>query len=642
MKPVRLRHARHEASLLLTSLFLTCCGGAQGFQKGFDTGWASGGRSEAAVLERLQKAPAPAVLPAAVGVTGRGLVGRSLPDGKRWEYTGEVDTLPVLSGGAVAISGGGVVTLIDVKSGEVIWNDVPSGGRLLESMAYDGQRALLVLADPDDSRPDLLLSVLAKSKGPNATGATPGGTATHTGEIEKERRVTSEAAIGRPAALPGLALVPWNAEYLTALDLGSGEPIGVLRVPNAATAVQASARGFLLLGRGAVAVDEHLLDDKPPKPLTLPRRKLPGNPAWPGDGAQTQPARSQGVAVLARPERRGSKLELAGGAYASAFHRVVLGFDAKKGNLRWATYFLRDIMGGSATDQSATLCLEDGSIWRLSWKDGARAPSGGLEARLRACVVEADPRPVTATVAEPLVSQIATTLINTGPDMAPVHGLLLDELSKNPSGEVTGILLDIAQSPSASADLADRAAKRIGQRRKGTGPLIAALEASPDGESAKRPPPLSPIANALSAMNAKKAAGPLAAHLLDPRASVNDQLAIARALYKLADENQTKALGDYFSLYRAAASEPELAEAVLSVAETLWRVGGREGRSWVTNAARDPMTHPTVRAGLERLLARVDPPAASAAPAASGGTQDPSGPAASDAAPPARVPTRRP
>ena len=595
---------------------LASCSGAQGFQKGFER--ASTG-SERAVFERLRASAPTAPLPAVVGVTGRGLVGRTLPDGPRWEYTGAVDTLPALHGGAVAVSGDNVVTLIDVRTGAVLWNDVQNEGRLLESMAYDGQRALLVLSDPDDSRPDLLL-VVRTTKAPNAPH----------GHGEVEQRVSSEAVLGRPTAVPGLALVPWNAEFVTALDLSAGEALGRIETTNHATLVRSDEGGYLLYGRGVLPLNEHLMDDKPPKPLRLPERELPGSPAWPGDATLTRQAEPEPVALLARPAFERGQLRLTAGAFATTFHRVVLGFGAKKADLRWSTYFMRDIVAGAAGPSGPTLCLDDGSIWRLSWKDGARASSGTLDARLRACVLDPDPRPIHSRVAEPLVQQIASTLIDTGPDMAPVHKLLLDELSKRASADVTGILVDIARSPNASADLADQAARRIARRRTGASHLIAALEESAEGVSAQRPPPLKQIATALGAMKEKKAATPLAQHLLDPRASVADQLAIAQALTKLASPEQEAALTEYFSLYRSAAGEAQLEQAVVVVAETLWKLGTAQGRSVVTDAARDPMTHPNVRARLESFLSKVDPPAASAAPPAALTEPTPS------AAPPAR------
>src|SRR5690606_5507168 len=109
---------------------------------------------------------------------------------------------------------------------------------------------------------------------------------------------------------------------------------------------------------------------------------------------------------------------------------------------------------------------------------------------------------------------------DTGPEMAPVHQLLLDELAADPSPEVTGLLVEIARSPRASADLAEQAARRIAMRHSGAELLIAALEDSMAFDVTKRPAPLAAIASALFAMNAREAAGPLARHLVDPRTTM--------------------------------------------------------------------------------------------------------------------------
>src|SRR5690606_12953721 len=108
--------------------------------------------------------------------------------------------------------------------------------------------------------------------------------------------------------------------------------------------------------------------------------------------------------------------------------------------------------------------------------------------------------------------------------------------------------------------------------------------------------------------NAREGAGPLARHLVDPRTTMTDQLMLARVLRVLATAEQVPQLEEYFSLYRTAASEPELAQAVLLTAQTLWAIGGEEGRAIVVEAARDPMTHPVLRPELERLISSEETP----------------------------------
>lgn len=567
------------------TMFAVACAGAPGLKDTFSGGDDLRGRAAQPLLEQIERRERPVSVAAAVGVTGHGLVGRVLPDGPIWDHRGPVDTLPVLDGQFVAFSGGGQVTLLAVATGNPLWS-IPSGGRQLSALAHDGRRALLVLSDPHDSRAQLVLIV-------DEVGRT-----LHTAR--------SEAAVGRPAALQGLALVPWGGRYVSVIDLLRGTSLGHLDVASATTAVVADPSGVLSYNQGVVSLADDVVSQPRPLPVTLPVKNLPGAPRWPTDATRTLEPRGIPVAIYTHPTLRGGKIGFSGDAFASTYYRVVLGFDVRDGELRWATYFLRDVLGGASSTEGVTLCLEDGSLWRLSWQDGSRGSSGSLGSRLRACVVSPDPRPVEGVRAVPLAEQVATTLTDTGPEMAPVHQILLDELSEQPSAEVTRLLVEIARSPRASADLAEQAAQRLAMRRTGAEHLITALRESMDFDVTKRPAPLAAIASALFAMDAREGATPLAQHLVDPRTTMADQLMLARVLRVLAGPEQVPELSEYFSLYRTAAGEPELAQAVLLTAQTLWTLGGEEARALVVEAARDPMTHPNVRGELEKLISGGD------------------------------------
>jgi hypothetical protein len=576
--------SRAQVTALATiCTLLTCgCAGATGLQRAFDSGAGLRGESAEPLLREIDGRERLPAVPGAVGVTGRGLVGRALPDGELWEYIGPVETLPLLDAGVVGTSGEGKVTLLDLRSGKILWT-LDGAGRQLSALAHDGRHTLLVLADPHDSRPELVLIV-----------------------DEAGRRLhsaLSEPAVGRPAAVAGLALVPWGGRHVAAIDLAQGALLGTFDVASATTAVVPAQTGMLLLGEGVVALRQDVLTEPRPLPLQLPAKNLPGAPRWPGDGTVTLEPRPFPVALYASPVLESERPTFAGERFASTYHRVVLGFDTARGELRWTTHFLREVLGGASSREALTVCLEDGSLWRLSWRDGSRSSSGSLQSRLRACVVTPDPRPVEAQRPVPLAEQVAGTLTDTGPDMAPVHELLLDELSANPSPDVTRLLVEITRSPRASAELAEKAARRLAMRRSGAEHLITALRESMDFDVRKRPAPLAAIASALFAMNAREGSGPLAQHLVDPRTPMADQLMLARVLRVLAGPEQVEELTEYFSLYRTAAAEPELAQAVLLTAQTLWTIGGPDARALVLEAARDPMTHPNVRSELEKLIA---------------------------------------
>lgn len=582
MGKAKASRAQVTALATICTLMSLGCAGAKGLQKAFEPGAGLRGESARPLLAEIDRRERLPAAPGAVGVTGRGLVGRALPDGELWEYVGPVETLPLLDGGVVGTSGDGKVTLLDLRTGKILWS-IDGSGRRLSAMAHDGRHTLLVLADPHDSRPQRVLIV------------DTAGRVLHS--------ALSEPAVGRPAALAGLALVPWGGRHVAAVDLAQGAVLGNFGVASATTTVVPAERGMLLLGEGAASLGQDVLTEPRPLPLMLPIKNLPGAPRWPGDGTLTLEPRPFPIALYAFPVLESERPSLASERFASTYHRVVLGFESKGGALRWTTHFLREVLAGAPSREGLTLCLEDGSLWRLSWSDGSRASSGSLQSRLRACAVTPDPRPVEVTRPVPLAEQVASTLTDTGPDMAQVHELLLDELSQTDSPEVTRLLVEIARSPRASAELAEKTARRLAMRRTGAEHLIAALRDSMEFDVRKRPAPLAAIASALFAMEAREGAGPLAQHLVDPRTPMADQLMLARVLRVLSGPDQIPELTEYFSLYRTAAAEPELAQAVLLTAQTLWTVGGSRERALVLEAARDPMTHPNVRSELEKLIA---------------------------------------
>jgi outer membrane protein assembly factor BamB len=103
-------------------------------------------------------------------------------------------------------------------------------------------------------------------------------------------------------------------------------------------------------------------------------------------------------------------------------------------------------------------------------------------------------------------------------------------------------------------------------------------------------------------MNEQRAASLLADHLNDPADSADDVMRSAKALETLATPAEYNALKIFFTLYRAAASDRVLEDAVISVAKALLTVGGDSGHEVVAFASRDKLTQKRVREGIARLL----------------------------------------
>jgi len=169
---------------------------------------------------------------------------------------------------------------------------------------------------------------------------------------------------------------------------------------------------------------------------------------------------------------------------------------------------------------------------------------------------------------------------------------------------VTKTLIDLTTSSRMPPDIRARARDLLALRRSGPELMLAALERRYDFLSGELlPPPVGPLADALAAMNERRAAPLLARHLNDPSTDSADVARAARALVVLATPAELPGLRTFFALYRATADEPALVQAVASVAAAMIRVGGSEGRALVERAARDPLTQPDVAKELSTMTA---------------------------------------
>ena len=256
------------------------------------------------------------------------------------------------------------------------------------------------------------------------------------------------------------------------------------------------------------------------------------------------------------------------------------------------------------------LCTESGKVL-LVGDNGGDAGSVDLGGPLLGCVVRGGAFAVSgAKDPPPLADQIAQAVELPEAQMVVAQRFLLRELGAMEDPKVTKVLIDLAENARTPPMLLEDARKLLASRRNGADYMIAALAKHYDFLSdVLRPPPVGPMADALAAMDDKRAAPLLARHLNDPANTPDDIQRAARALEKLATPAQVEDLKTFFALYRATADRPELVSAVLSVARALMRVGGEEAKSMVARAASDPLTHPDIKAGLAALVPAQKPAA---------------------------------
>jgi outer membrane protein assembly factor BamB len=585
-----MRSFKHLSTLAGTALLALGCGGniAKGVGAPFSETWQSDqGKSIAALEERLRAAKAPPAAPVAVGVNETGLYGVTLPSGKRWTHQGTADTVPIVAGDLVIASNAGALFALDAKTGQELWS-VPIKNRKLRGAGDDGNVTVAVVAgeNPGKSR---LVAV------------------TRSGEVL--RTIDSTVDLGFPAVKAGIAFIPWSSQYVSAIDLKSGDEVARLLVREIVTQAR-NFNGDLWFGeKGLVRFDDKigLATTNQGTHVGLPARQLPGKPLWLGSGNQLWPVSNSArlkIRISAQPTAADGTPHLTNHAYLASYFRVVLGLSEQDGGVRFVKSLGGDALGMSAAQHGFAVCDASGKVSLVSEK-GGDAGSADLGARLTACALDASALTLSETQpAAALAEQIGQALSDLTPDMAVAQKLLVDELTKQDDPLVTKILIDLTSSAKIPPDLRAAARKLIATRRSGKEYMLAALERHYDYVSdVLLPPPLGPLADALAAMNEVSATPLLARHLNDPANEMADVERAAVALGKLATPAEYEDLRTFFALYRATADEPSLVKAVVAIGGALLRIGGAPGKTVVERAALDPLTQADVKRGLSALLA---------------------------------------
>lgn len=600
--------SRLSALFLGSALLFTACGGLGGSST-FDTGWRGDRGGDALRIQaELRQRRATNATPVAIGVTGHGLVGRSLPDGRLWNYEGEVNVLPSLAGSVVGFSGNNRITLLDATTGKLLWQ-IQEPGRRLEGLGYDGETAILLLVDEDDARADQILLV------------GPGG--------QRRFAASTLERIGTPAAIQGIGLVPWGFRQIVALDLKNGDTRGRILSGDRVHRVEARQEGVLFWGRGVTPFDAQLATQPEMESLRLPKLNFPGDPVWPQDGSQPRPAQPRAISLEAHPVWDRSGLRFAHDRFAGTYYDIVTGLSLSPTRLQWVTAFERSVIQTVPHTEGVSVCLEDGSLWHLSWEQGAQQPLGHLERRLRACVLHPPdfiPDTNAALPRAPVEQQVVSTITNTSPHLAPIHHFLIEQLQHIPGASATEALLAIARDPLTSLLVTQRASEALAERKTGAPALLHALVQSQpplpfrSGSSVtdaveptedppfspearqKRPPPIRSLARALTHMEEKRAATPLARYLHAPAIDAEEAQAILDALFALGGAGQATLVFEFFATYRAVGGDPGFLQALAEAGYFAWSFGSPEERAEVEAAARDSLTHPELQPRLQLLL----------------------------------------
>lgn len=564
-----------------------CSAGQSRIATVFSTDWQDdGGRSISAVEAKLRGHPIANGANVAVGVVANGLVGVVLDSGSTWTFAHVIDARPRIAGSLVVGTGGGEVFALDAETGRSVWAR-PATGKIRG--AGDDGATTIVSLEPAGQKGGGLLAIARDGR--------------------VLRQIEPDVAVGDPAIVSNLAFVPWANQYVTVLDVGTGDEVARVTLREQTSHVF-EAGGALYFGEiGVTRFDDRIgeASRNNARRIGLPERELPGKPRWmrPGGFVLDKSADAfDRIAAYALPTYSGDRLGLDSDRYYATYYRVVVGLSGGAGELLWARALDKDALAGAAYRGGVALCLSSGKVELLAASDGATTGSVDLGSPVSSCVVQADSMQGKPAGAKqpPLVDQLTAVVTTRDTELATMQRFLLRELIGQPSDLATKTLIDVASNPETSPALLDDARAGLAVRRNGAEYMLEALARHYDFlKDVMAVPPVGPMADALLAMKESRAAPHLAAHLNDPADSADDIKRVARALAELATAQEMGQLQTFFSLYRTAADSPDLVSAVVDVAKAIVRLGGPDGRKLVTEAASDPLTVPELRQALSDL-----------------------------------------
>jgi outer membrane protein assembly factor BamB len=599
---MKLIGATLSAATLALAIATASCASDVSHPGTFSTNWLDDqGKSIGEVQARLKNAPAGAKADLVVAVAGAKndkLIGLPLSGGANWTFQHALDARPIIAGGVVVGSGNGEIFALEATSGRRLWAR-PSGGVALLGAGDDGT-----------------ITAVTLSRGTGSTILIVG----RDGSVK--RQIETDKAVGDPAVVAGVILVPWSNQYVSAIDAATGDELGRVTLRDKVSRAD-QIGGAVYFGEVSyVRFDDkiRMASQGGANRVGIPARELPGTPRLfvPGTEKLAPVANARDRdRLFARPSAPEGPLGIDSGRFYATYFRLVIGFEATRGQLAWVHTHPSDLIGGEAVQGGVLLCDEDGKIVVLDAKTGQVSFNGSFGEPIKSCVAHADtykaqPGPGGAA---PLAQQISEAVLNREASLATAQRLLLRELGTLEDESATKTLVDIASDPRAAPVLVTDARAAIATRRNGAAYMVTALGRHYDFlRDVLASPPVGPIADALAAMNETKGAPLLASHLLDPADNDDDIRRAAGALATLATKDELPTLRHFFAMYRGTAESEEVGLAVASVGQAILRLDPKDGRVLVDRAAKDATTVPIARTRLEALLtSSPDKPAAAAA-----------------------------
>ena len=447
--------------LVALGLATSACASDPGRPKIFSTDWVDDqGRSIGDVQNRLRGARPGASADLVVAVAGNNdkILGLPLAGGSPWTFQHALDTRPIIAGGVVVASGGNEVFALDAATGKQLWAR-PTGGVPLLGAGDDGA-----------------ITAVSLSRGGGSTLLIVG----RDGAVK--RQIETDKALGDPAVVAGIVFVPWQNQYVSAIDPSTGDELGRVVLRDKVSRAL-SIGGTLYFGElGYVRFDERISQASRggASRVVIPSRELPGTPRLLVPGTERLPPAANARdrdRLFARPSSGDGQLGVDSNRFYASYFRLAFGFDAQKGNLGWVHTHGADLIGGEAIAGGVLVCDETGKLTVLDARTGVVSAEKSFGQPIQSCVVQADSwrAPAATNAAPALVQQITDALLTREASLATAHRLLLRELATMEDEIATKTLIDLASDPKTSPVVVTDARAALAARRNGAGHMMTAL-----------------------------------------------------------------------------------------------------------------------------------------------------------------------
>jgi len=431
--------------------------------------------------------------------------------------------------------------------------------------------------------------------------------------------------VGVPALAGDVVLVPWNNQYLSGLDAGSGEELARLRVREGVISHAFVSGGHVYVGsqHGIALLSQELLaGNLGAGPRTGPHYQpppddLPGRPPFLRDAYDAAP--------LPAPESAQSRVRMSWQSVLGAnralsmaadnlylvFYRFVFALDPKDFTVRWLHTHEVDLVGARAQADGIVLADARGALSYLAASSGSplwREQNGPASVNLE---LPADQNaiggaPVVAITPVDLRAQLAAAAQDPDSRLVPVRLLAVQLLAKLTDPAATADLLALCEDERTTVGIRKAACNALRERKVGNDYVLRALERHGSFLAATAAPPVGALAKAASTQKETRAAPLLVSHLRDPNTPTQGLPELVQALGELGDAAAATPLSEFLLLYHADPVDEHVARALERVPDALYRLQGANARGVLTQVADDPLAADAARAAAQKVLAALD------------------------------------